>query len=270
MSNTFLTSIFYQKAGDMTKWSSRGINTAFGMDNEGGTKTYAAWKAACTAAGIKYIVQWIEPFTPAGAHNPYLTSADNDDPNLIGVLLPDEPNGAANISPGQCLNYYDEIKQTLPNKPVFTCLDGNQTQWKPFCDTRCYAAASDWLGYDYYVINRGEGPGRIPFIGNRLDYIIQAGNAAGGAKKYFVAIECSDQDLRKQGYVQAYPAVRDAMRGPTGTEMLAEVNQCLARPNFGMVLWFPEGIGIGFEGSDVMNADQISSMTVINQMLLSR
>jgi hypothetical protein len=271
MPNNFITGVWFQPASSFSKWVGRGVNTLIGYESEGNPNSFYAstWKPAAIAAGLKYIVSWKDPRDGSHSAPGPLTAADNSDPNLLAVALPDEPNGAANMTPGQVLDMYIQIKNTLPNKPVFLNFDGWQTQYRPFNDLRCYCQGADWIAQDFHILNHGDGPEGIPKLGTVMDKLINAGAAAGGEKKYLSCVECADENLRVQSWVQPYPDVKAKMRGPTAAEMAQEVNTVIARKLAG-IFWFADKIGLGFENFDNTTIDQAAAVTSINTMLLAR
>lgn len=275
MPQDFPIGVWYQPVSSFPKWQSRGINFLMGYESEGNTVSYSTWKAAAVAHGMKYIVQ-LKSQGSAAVPGP-LSGADNSDPNLLAIILPDEPDGAGNLSPGQILDMYNAAKTMCPSKPVFTNWDGWKTQWRPFNDYRCYAIGSDWIGMDYYPFNRGEANATAPNLGmsmfaSRLDFVKQAGGSAGGAKKYFAAIECSDQGMRVQGWMQD-PAnaingqLRSAVsRGPTINEMSKQIALAVSK-GYNGIFYFPDDIGNGFNGFDSTPTDVANAMTGINDYL---
>jgi hypothetical protein len=268
MPNNFITGVWYQPLSSFATWAARGVNTLFGYADEDQPENthYPTWKAAAAAHGLKYVVQWIDPFH-THAQQP-LTGADNSDPNLLAVMLPDEPDGAGNRTPGQIIDLAIAIKAVLPSKPIFLNVDGFRTQYRPFNDYRCYFQGADWCSLDYYPLNAFGDINNTTILGQRVDTIINAGAAAGGQKKYFCALECSDQNARVLDWVQAYPDLKARMRGPTAAEMAQEVDEVIRRPLSG-IIWFPDRIG-GTFAFDATNAEQQAAMTSINTMLLAR
>jgi hypothetical protein len=257
------------------KWVGRGINCLVGYESEGNTVSYNTWKAAAVAKGMKYIVQW--------SGGP-LNSSHNSDPNLLAVMLPDEPDGANNLSPGQILDMSNAIRAVLPSKPIFLNLDGVKMQWRPFDDYRCYALAADIISMDMYPLNAkgsasyiegpipsGNGTGGLS-LAERVDYMKKFGAAAGGSKQYWCAIECSDQNLKVQAYLHD-PAnqpqgeiLAAAMRGPTVTEMTREVGAAVKHGCTGL-FYFPDKIGVNFEAFDNTPSENASAMTALNTYL---
>jgi hypothetical protein len=273
MPNNFIIGVWFQPASSFSKWVGRGVNTLIGYESEGNPNSFYAstWKPAAIAAGLKYIVPWKDPRDGTHTAPGPLTAADNSDPNLLAVSLPDEPDGAGNLSPGQCLDMYNAIKAVLPSKPVFLNFDGWKTQWRPACDYRCYAAAADWLSMDYHICNHGDGagPDGLKLLSDAMDRVIQAGTQASGAKKYLSCIEAAYEGLDTQDWVQGYPDVKRKMHGPSSTEMTNELNTLIARPLSG-IFWFPDEVAKTVFSFDNMNADQIGAMTALNLMLKNR
>lgn len=275
MAFKFPIGVWYQPSSSFSKWVGRGINCLVGYESEGGTVSYASWKSNAVANGLKYIVQY---------KNGPLTSADNSDPNLMAVMLPDEPDGAGNLTPGQILDMSNSIRAMLPSKPIFLNLDGVKMQWRPFDDYRCYALAADIISMDMYPLNAKGSPsyieGPIPSgngtgglsLAERVDYMKKFGAAAGGSKQYWCAIESGDQNLKVQAWLHD-PAnqpqgeiLAAAMRGPTVTELTREVSAAVKHGCNGF-FYFPDRIGVNFENFDDTPTENASAMTALNTYL---
>jgi hypothetical protein len=88
-----------------------------------------------------------------------------------------------------------------------------------------------------------------------------------GGKPVIVFVECSDQNLRVQGWAtstQWGPAVAPLMRGPTLMEMLAEIDAC-ERLGCGRA-YFPDRIGNAWEGFDGTTDELSGAMSVRNRV----
>jgi hypothetical protein len=269
--SNFLIGVWYQPFSSHATWKARGINTLWGYEHEGHTVTYSTWKAAATAQGLKYIVQWAD--APGGT--PYLSGADDSDPNLLAVAMPDEPDGNG-YSVGQILDMSLAAKAALPSKPIAINFAGSSFQSVSFANYRCYAQAADWLGYDDYPCN---GHGDPNFCTQNtstgwikeINYLKQMGVAAGGAKRYHTFIECSDQNLKVQSWLHAPEnqpqgeALAALMRAPTMQEMGQQVAVAVKNGLTG-VFYFPQKIGGSFVFDNTTSETQ-DAMKTLNAFL---
>ena len=183
----FIVGVWFQPTSSFAKWKARGINTLVGYESEGNTVTRQQWIAAAQAAGLSYMVS---PDNDSIAQ-------DTTDANLLAWTQRDEPDGAGNVSPQQILANYKAYKALAPDKNILVNFDGWKMQFRPDADYQMYCQGGDWLAFDYYIINRGEGPANIPKIGSTLDHLK---SVSGGNKKYLAFIECSDQKLNFQSH----------------------------------------------------------------------
>jgi hypothetical protein len=257
----FIIGVWYQPTSSFQKWKDRGINTLIGYESEGNSVTRDAWMKAAREAGLFYVAKPI-------ADDPAQMKADLADPNLLAWEQPDEPDGGGNVPPEQIVQNYKNWKK-FGDKPVLLNFDGWKTQWRPPSDYAKYCQGGDWIGFDYYIINRGEGPQNINKLGDRIDKLKQW-SGGGKNKKFLVFIECSDQNLKVQDWAQnndatgSPPAPR--MRCPTPDEMRKEVEVSLAHGASG-IIYFPDMIGKGWEGFDGTTAELESAMKQINAKL---
>jgi hypothetical protein len=113
------------------------------------------WCAAAAAAKLNYVLNWLD-FNNNAAVTAALQARIKSDPLCVGVYLPDEPNGAGNLTPGQCLDLFWAIKAVNSKIPVLLNLDGWKSQYQSVAELAAYGDACDMLGYDYFVIPRGE------------------------------------------------------------------------------------------------------------------
>jgi hypothetical protein len=265
MDTPFTIGIWYQPVDLFDLWASRGINTLFGYEPGTGV-AYADWKARAAATGMRYLTQWVG--RDGGA---VLNAADDSDPNLLAVMLPDEPDGAGNLTPGQILDLSLQIRKVLPSKPIFLNIDGWKTQWRPAVDYIAYAAACDWMSLDYYPLNHDGDPAKIAFLADRVRFMQQI---AGGQKQLFCAIETSNQLLAEQPWTAAIDPVRgrplrEFLRGPTAVEVTEQV-ATVTRQGLVGIFYFPDVIGTGWVSFDGTPPDIAATITVINRMLVGR
>lgn len=253
-STDFIIGVWYQPVSSFGKWKARGINTLVGYENEGGAVTLDEYKHAAAVAGLKLILQ-----------ADVCRDVDYADPNVVAIMAkPDEPDGVGNVSPAEIQARYHAVKLNT-SKPIFINFDGWKMAWRPPADYAAYCQGADWLGMDYYVINRGEGPAAISKMGDRLDLLAQLSPG----KRRIACIECSDQNLRVQEWASDTtwgPAAAVTMRGPTATEMAAEIKLATDHGATGIV-YFPDVVGKNFEGFDGTPPDLAAAMTSINASL---
>jgi hypothetical protein len=259
----FLIGVWYQPASSFQKWKDRGINTLIGYEGEGGGVSRDAWMKAAREAGLYYIVKPIP-------QDPAQMKSDAADPNLLAWEQPDEPDGGGNVPPDQIIANYKAWKAIAADKPVLLNFDGWKTQWRPPADYVEYCKGGDWLAFDYYIINRGEGPDNIKRIGERLDKLKEWSGGAAARKKLLVFIECSDQNLKAQDWAQNNDATgkppAPRMRCPTPDEMKQEVNIAIQHGASG-IIYFPDRIGKGWENFDSVPPDVESAMKELNAKL---
>jgi hypothetical protein len=259
----FLIGVWYQPIDSFEKWKARGVNTLVGYESNGNTVSREQWMDAARKAGFSYIVK------PTGDAED--AKRDAADPNLLAWEQPDEPDGGGNVGPDVIVQNYKAWKALAPRIPVFVNFDGSRSQWRPASDYQQYCQGGDWIAFDYYVINRGEGPGAIPKIGERLDKFREWAATEGKShKKFFVFIECSDQDLREQDWTKQNDAtgtpLAPKMRGPTAGEMLQEIQLAVDHGASGIV-YFPDQIGKGWEGFDGTTPEVEAAMKQVNAKL---
>ena len=254
----FLIGVWYQPASSFALWKSRGINTLVGCPLGAEGVSRAQWMDAARKAGLSYIAKPTD--------DPADLKSDLADANLIAWEQPDEPDGAGNLPPDQIIANYRTWKAT-GDKTVLLNVDGWKTQYRPAADYLQYFQGADWIAFDYYILNRGEGPANISKIGDRLDQLKQW---TGGKKKLFVFIECSDQDLRVTDWATTPDAdgktLAPQMRGPTADEMRQEIEVAMAHGASG-IIYFPQVIGRGWESFDGTPADCVAAMKDINAKL---
>lgn len=230
--------VWYQPASSFAKWQGRGVNTLIGYENEGGATSLDAWCKAASAAGIDYVLQ--------ASASPHWS-----DPHCVAVqYCQDEPNGGGNQTPDACLKLASQVRQQTP-KPLFMNLDGWKLQYEPDADVWAYCLPADWIGIDYYVLNRGEPDGLKAWDAKVGQQVKRLQKLAPG-KKIIVFVECDDQLLKKQGWMSQNdasgtpPATR--ARAPTVAEFLYEVRSSIG---WGCdTAYFPDVIGVNWEAYD--------------------
>ncbi len=249
----FIIGVWYQPKENFQLWKDRGINTLVGYESNTNTSR-AQWIAAARAAGLFYIIR------PDGTSADF--QAGTQDPNLLAwEQFPDEPDGAGNtLAAAMSANYTQWKSQST--KPVFINLDGARFQYSQQSDYQGYIQGGDWIGLDYYIINRGEGPENISKLGDAIDRL-KSWIAAGGVnKKIYVFIESSDQNLKASGYFLNG-------RGPTASEMNQEISIATSHGASG-IMYFPDIIGRNFEAYDGTPADVAADMTATNAALAAQ
>ena len=254
----FLVGVWYQPASGFDKWKARGINTLVGCPVGADNLSRSEWMEAARKAGLYYIAKPTD--------DPEELKADLLDQNLIAWEQPDEPDAGGNVPPAKIIENYKAWKAIGP-KPVLLNLDGWKTQYRATADYLQYVQGADWIAFDYYIINRGEGPSNINRLGERLDKLKQW---TGGKKKLFVFIECSDQDLRVSDWGQTADAsgkkLAPLMRGPTPEEMTKEIEVSMAHGASG-IIYFPDVIGKGWQSFDGTTPEVEATMKLANEKL---
>jgi hypothetical protein len=253
----FLIGVWYQPTSSFATWKARGINTLIGYASEN-TVSRDSWMAAARDAGLFYAIKPTD--------DPADLKTDAADPYFLAWEQPDEPDGGGNIPPAKIIENYKAWKRA-GDKAVLLNLDGWRTQYGPPADYIQYCLGADWIAFDYYIINRGEGPDNIKKLGERLDKLKEW---TGGKKKLMVFIECSDQDLR----VTDWAATPDAtgkpaaprMRCPTAGEMQKQIDVAVAHGAAG-IIYFPQVIGKGWEKFDGTTDDCEAQMKKANAKL---
>lgn len=241
----FMIGVWYQPASSLPRWKGMGINTAVGVLIEPNV----------TAADY---VNW------AHVNGLYVVGkpAEADAHEHV-----DEPDGAGGVAANDIVTQFKAWKGEPggASKPVLLTLDGWRTQYGQPDDYAHYCQGADWIAFDYYVINRGEGPDAIKKLGERIDQL----KAWAPGKRILAFIEVSDQDLRISDLGTSTlwgPALAPKMRGPTPDEVGAEVQVCVAHGASG-VIYFPQKIGKQWEAHDVMPAEVGTRIALINAKL---
>lgn len=252
-SPSFIVGVWYQPVSSFPKWKARGINTLVGYEDEGGAVTLDQYKQAAAVNGLFLILQ-----------SSVCRTQDYADPSVLAIMAtPDEPDGVGNVAPADMATRYAATK-LLTAKPVFINFDGWKMQYRPPADYVAYCAAADWLGMDFYPVNRGTS-GAITQIGDRLDDL----GLYGKGKPRIAFIETSDQDLRVQAWALDTtwgPAPAVTMRGPTSAEVTSEVTLAVAHGATAIV-YFADQIGMNFEGYDGTPADVAATITTLSDGL---
>ena len=254
----FLIGVWYQPASNFDLWKARGINTLIGCPLGAEGVSREQWMEAARKAELFYVAKPTEDSDDL--------KTDLADANLLAWEQPDEPDGASNLPPEKIIANYKAWK-AAGNKPVFLNIDGWKTQYRPAPDYIQYFQGADWVGFDYYIINRGEGPENINRLGERLEKIKLW---TGGKKKIFVFIECSDQNLKVSDWGGTADAtgkpIGTRMRGPTAAEMKKEIEVSVAHGAAG-IIYFPDVIGKGWEKFDGTTPECETVMKELNAKL---
>jgi hypothetical protein len=265
---TPIIGVWYQPSHSFDQWKARGINTLMGYESEGNTVAMPDWKLRARNAGLNYICQPSDDL-----------AADAADPNLIAwLLLPDEPDGAGNKKPEEMLAGYKALKAAAPNKPVLINFDGWQMKWKPESMYAEYLKACDWAAVDVYPFNGGQ----LQTIDDYTKRIDELNRAGGGGKRLLAFMECGDQNLKAQDWVQTVyltekgdltntktdQPVAARMRAPTPAEMKQEIDALVAHGVTG-IIYFPDKIGKGWEAFDNTTPELEAAMIKINADLVA-
>ena len=239
--------VWYQPVSSFDTWKARGINTMVGIV--------------------------IDPAIPP---EDYVKAAHEAGFYVIGKDVaadaweqPDEPDGAGATPAEKIVENYKNWK-ALPGgaaKPVFVNFDGWRSQYVPADNYIQYCKGADWIAYDWYILNHGDGPGAIPRIGERYEKFKEW---SGGNKKIFVFIETCDSNIKVQDWAQANDAtgtpLAPKMRGPTPEEMKKEVEVSMQHGASG-IIYFPHVIGKWWEKFDGTPLENEAAMKEINAKL---
>ena len=242
----FVVGAWRQPASSFQLWKSRGINTLIGTVSGVGQDalTDADYCAKAHAAGI-YVI------------------ADCNDADAHEQI--DEPDGVGNIAPEVIVKRY-KLWKTVDSRQTLLNVDGWKTQYRSAADYAQYFQGADWIGFDYYIINRGEGPDNIGRLGERCDFI----KRLAPGKRIFACIECSDQNLRVTDWAKTPDAsgtpAAPRMRAPTPDEMEKEIRVCVAHGASG-IIYFPDVIGLGWQSFDGTPSELSARMTSVNATL---
>ena len=256
--------VYYQPSYNFAMLKARGINALMGFDH-GANNSMDAWCALAQQAGLKYYLQCFQTTSP-GAAPPVLplvvdpvAMAHQNDANLLGYLMPDEPNGVGNLTAAQCQALYQAVKVAAPKVPVVINLDGGHIMQFGQAGTAPYLAACDIACFDHYPENYGSQD--IP----NLKVIATDLKTWSGGKPVIEIFEAGDMNIKIQGWCAGTPLAAK-MRGPTGGEMRSQVTTAHAGGVSG-ICWFQDRIGIGFENYDGTNADEQAAMLSIDSAL---
>lgn len=236
-----LVGVWYQNRGSFPTWKRRGIGTLIGYENEGivGTAQLDGWCADARAAGLSYVLQGVP-----------ITQSHWNDGSCSGLLLlPDEPNGVGNAPASQMATNAAAVKAVAPNKPLWISLDGGRAMQQSDAELAAYCAVADVLMFDAYPLNYSGNPAGIPVIGQIADRI----KKIAPTKMVVAVLEASNQDIGKQPWTLQNDAtgtpLSPKLRAPTPAEFIQEVETAVAH-NVGGVVYFPDKIGLGWEGFD--------------------
>jgi hypothetical protein len=160
------------------------------------------------------------------------------------------------------------MNKANPAIKTFLNLDGTQFAWKPTTTYQAYVKAGSYVAMDYYPINKGDGPAGLANMSECLDKL----RAFDPDRPEICFIECSDQNLKIQGYLHdpvnqpLGEQIAARMRCPTPDEMLQQVKIAVNHGVTG-ICYFPDIIGVNFEKYDGTPDDVAAKMTEINQQL---
>ena len=228
---SFLVGVWRQPASSLAVWKARGVNAVVGTVLTPDCPTDAAYVAVAHALKL-YVI------APC--------------PEADALELMDEPDGhgydAAYLRPAY------QAEKNSARRPVFLNLDGGRIPWTDASDYTDYGGVCDWLAFDYYPLNRGDGAGAIIRLANGLDKI----RLAAPGKRYMVFIECSNQQLNLAPYLAGTPQ-GVAARGPVPGEMQQEIDAAVSHGATGLV-YFPDAIGRGWLRFDDTPPDIAAAM----------
>lgn len=227
---------WYRPMKDLAMLAAIGVQFVIGHEDEGGSVSRAAYKAACRAVGLRYVLQ-----IPVDDATLQLEAQDD---YCLGWDQPDEPNDNPTPSTATTLRAdYLRCKAAAPMKIVLLNLDGWQ-QWSDF-DYIAAAACCDWLMFDYYVKNRD---GKLADVSDELRPIIsrfQSYLKPHQLLGYF--IETSDQLLTMQSWNKVGV-------GPTPDD-IEEYFTTAVSTGCTVLGLFSDVIGLGFVAFDGTSAD---------------
>ena len=259
--------VFYQPSASFGKWASRGINALWGFD-AGSGDTLDEWCVKAKAAGLRYWLQCYRTTAPGCAPPVFPLAIDPvaiahaNDPNLIGWILPDEPNGVGNIAATDLLTFYRACKSVAPHVDVYCNLDGGHILQFGQAGAAPYLACCDVPCSDHYPDNYDSNDaGNLTVIANDLRDWKPCSKSA-------VILECSNQGIAGQSWCAGTPLAA-GMRAPTAADMQAEFWDAKAG-GITAIVYFPQFIGAqnGTDGGfsyDDMNLDEIAAMAAINK-----
>lgn len=212
--------IWRQPAMNAALWASAGITTLVGFDNGSATSTPTTldqWCASAAAAKLNYVLNWTD-FNGVASVTAALQARIKSDPLCVGVYLTDEPNGAGTQTPGQCLDAYEAVKLINPNAEVLINLDGWKLQYQPVPLVEAYSDACDLIGFDFFVIERGQ---VNPW--QHFNSVLATVGASSKAGLGFGYVGVSDQGLALQAWASqpddSGTPPKPRMRCPTAAEV---------------------------------------------------
>lgn len=247
--------VWYQPISSFQKWHDRGVTTILGYESENGVVSKQQWKQALKQAGLTGIIQ-----------STALDPSDNTDPLIIGVMVaPDEPDGGGAKTPGQIVDTALNARQIAPNKPLGVNFDGNRIPWVSAATYAAYCSAVDFVCFDQYPFNYG--CQTVQNAINAINYDVGKLKQAVGNRPIYVIAECSNQDIGKQDWTKQNDAtgtpLSPKMRGPTVQEIILEWIT-FKRDGVAGVWWFPDMIGLGWEGFDGTQDDASGALTALD------
>lgn len=263
--------VWYQPVDSFAKWKGRGVTTLIGYEAQGGAVSCDGWTKSAGDAGFNYILQSVVLDGNHGVTDA-ATSAHWNDTRCVAVQLSiDEPNrqNADKQFPPAVADQAKAIRART-SKPLYLNFDGNQIQWESDAEVSAYCASADWIGFDSYVVNMGNG---IAAWDTAVAGQVQRLKRLATGKPIIVFVETSDQRLGEQDWTHSDGDdgtgiwLSTLMRGPTADEWTHEMATVAAWGCF--PAWFPDVIGLNFESYDgtpdaidaMMNLDAIIAHT---------
>lgn len=189
----FPLGVFYQPANasgttSFAGWKARGINTLMGWETQSNTVSIDQYSAAAVAAGM-YMIR--EPRAKV--------AADATQPNLLGLLQPDEPESKG-ITPAQIQANYNAWTAAAPNVPVVQNFEGGAViGWQGGVSAATYAQyiqGANILAEDIYPVTGWLLPNKLNVVGQTVDQLRSySADANGNTKPVMAFIETSNQRL---------------------------------------------------------------------------
>lgn len=186
---------WYRPSETLDQQVALGVNFVVGYESGGvtGPVTREAYKAACRARGLKYLLQ----APPDDA----TLALEAKDPYCLGWDQVDEPNAGqpSTVLVSVLQAAYAKYKVAAPNKIVLLNLDGAQEEaWNPAFNYKDAVKCCDWLMFDYYVRNRN---GSVGDLKSQMRPKLDRFKAyCTNGQKFGFFIETDNQKLALQGW----------------------------------------------------------------------
>lgn len=220
----FPIGVFSQPAYLFGRWKSRGVNTLFNYESQGGQITLDDWTTAA-AQNQLYMIRQPRPNPADDVAQPFLLAWSHPDEYEVKDLGNNETAAAATAN-------YTSWKQVDPTRPVFGNFDGSdvvqiQTDAGP-SDYRDYSASTDWQSSGIYPLTGYVRPEDLDLPARAVDQLQNFSNG----QMQFAIIESSPQ---------LAPYTPNGAPGPTPDQFKAEVWEAVVRGAQG-IIYFPQSI----------------------------